>query len=127
MSAIIQASSLEKLVPTASREQPKSGLPMFRTEAKAQALRDAGASHVIVTENEDVDQAVLKITDQRGARLIFDAVEGKAFSSLVAAAATEGIILVYGALSKEANTFSGHSSDSKEIDDQGNRFDGNTS
>lgn len=78
---------------------------MTRTEAKAEALREAGASHVIVTENEDVAQAVLKITDQRGARVIFDAVGGRAFPSLVAAAAAEGIILVYGVLSKEENIF----------------------
>ena len=78
---------------------------MTRTKAKAQALRDAGASHVIVTENQDVTQAVLKITDQRGARVIFDAVGGKGFSSLVSAATPDGIILVYGALSKEENIF----------------------
>jgi NADPH:quinone reductase-like Zn-dependent oxidoreductase len=58
-----------------------------------------------VTENEDVAQAVLRITDQRGARIVFDAVGGKAFTGLVAAAAAEGIILVYGALSKEENIF----------------------
>jgi NADPH:quinone reductase-like Zn-dependent oxidoreductase len=81
-------------------------IALTRTKAKAQALRDAGASHVIVAETEDVAQAVLKITDQRGARIVFDAVGGKAFASLVAAAAAEGIILVYGALSKEENIFS---------------------
>lgn len=58
-----------------------------------------------VTENEDVAQAVLRITDQRGARIVFDAVGGKAFTVLVAAAAAEGIILVYEALSKEENIF----------------------
>jgi NADPH:quinone reductase-like Zn-dependent oxidoreductase len=81
-------------------------IALTRTKAKVQALRDAGASHVAVTESEDVAQAVLKITDQRGARVIFDAVGGKAFSSLVAAAATNGIIVAYGALSKEENVFS---------------------
>jgi NADPH:quinone reductase-like Zn-dependent oxidoreductase len=77
-------------------------IALTRTKAKAQALRDAGASHVIAAENEDVAQAVFKITHQRGARVIFDAVGGTAFSSLVAAAAGEGIILVYGVLSKES-------------------------
>lgn len=88
----------------ASRAGAKS-IALTRTNAKAQALRDAGAAHVIVTEYEDVAQAVLKITDQRGARIVFDAVGGKAFSSLVTAASPEGIILVYGALSKEDNVF----------------------
>ena len=91
-------------IQVAHRAGAKS-IALTRTEAKAQALRDVGASHVIVTENDDVAQAVLKITDQRGARVIFDAVGGAAFSSLVAAAATEGIILVYGVLSKEENIF----------------------
>jgi NADPH2:quinone reductase len=83
------------------------GIPiaLTRTPSKVQALRDAGATHVIVTEQEDVADAVLKLTDKRGARVIFDAVGGKAFSSLVAAAAPEGIILMYGVLEKEDNTF----------------------
>lgn len=80
-------------------------IALTRTKTKAAAIRDAGASHVIITEDEDVAQTVLKITDQRGARVIFDAVGGKPFSSLVAAAAPEGVVLVYGALSKQENIF----------------------
>jgi len=89
-----------------ARRAGAKSIALTRTKVKAQALLDAGASHVIVTENEDVAQAVLNITDQRGAGIIFDAVGGKVFSSLVAAAAPEGIVLVYGALSKEENSFS---------------------
>jgi NADPH:quinone reductase-like Zn-dependent oxidoreductase len=88
-----------------SRRAGAKSIALTRTTAKAQALRDAGASHVIATEDQDVAQAVLGITEQRGARVIFDAVGGKAFSSLVGVAAADGIILVYGALSKEDNSF----------------------
>lgn len=81
-------------------------IALTRTPSKAKALEEAGARGVIVTSKEDAQQVVLKLTDGQGARVIFDAVGGKEFSSLVAAAAAEGIILVYGALGKEANTFS---------------------
>jgi NADPH:quinone reductase len=76
------------------------GVPiaLTRTPAKVQALKEAGASHVIVTEKEDVPQAVLKLADYRGPRVVFDAAGGKTFSSLVAAAAPETVILVYGVL-----------------------------
>jgi threonine dehydrogenase-like Zn-dependent dehydrogenase len=59
---------------------------------------------VIVTEKEDAQQTVLMLTDNRGARVIFDAVGGKAFSSHVAAAAPEGVILVFGVLAKQDST-----------------------
>jgi NADPH:quinone reductase-like Zn-dependent oxidoreductase len=109
-----------------ARRAGAKSIALTRTRVKAQALRDAGASHVIVTENEDVAQAVLKITEQCGARIIFDAIGGKAFSSLVAAAAPEGIVLVYGARPQQGRKqlFS-YSGDTQEIDDPGNRFDGN--
>jgi NADPH:quinone reductase-like Zn-dependent oxidoreductase len=80
-------------------------IALTRTPKKVQALRTAGATEVIVTEKEGLQQVVMKLTQNQGARVIFDAVGGNAFANLVGAAAGGGVILVYGFLSKEANSF----------------------
>ncbi|WP_249706865.1 zinc-binding dehydrogenase, partial [Vibrio cholerae] len=40
-----------------------------RTRAKEAALREAGAAHVIATEEQDLVAEVMRITDGRGARI----------------------------------------------------------
>ncbi len=72
-----------------------------RTGAKRDALLAAGASHVVVTDDEDVGPAVTRITAGAGARLVFDAVAGGGLASLAEAAAVGGTIIVYGALSQQ--------------------------
>jgi NADPH:quinone reductase-like Zn-dependent oxidoreductase len=57
-----------------------------------------GARHVVVTEEQDLAEGIRRVTDGRGARVIYDAVSGLTFPSLVDAAAQEGAIIVYGAL-----------------------------
>jgi NADPH:quinone reductase-like Zn-dependent oxidoreductase len=47
-----------------SRRAGAKSIALTRTTTKAQALRDAGASHIIATEDQDVAQAVLGITEQ---------------------------------------------------------------
>ncbi|WP_199272423.1 zinc-binding dehydrogenase [Paraburkholderia acidisoli] len=42
------------------------------TRAKAQPLLDAGAHHVIATEEEDLAARVKAITHDKGARVVFD-------------------------------------------------------
>lgn len=74
---------------------------LTRTGAKRQQLLDAGAKHVIATEEEDLVASVMKITDGKGARVIFDAVGGPIFPKLIASLAVQGTIYVYGALSNE--------------------------
>ncbi|MCG7600093.1 zinc-dependent alcohol dehydrogenase family protein [Halomonas sp. McH1-25] len=76
-----------------------------RTSAKRDALRAAGADHVIATEEEDLPERVMEITQGQGARVVFDPVGGPALEPLTAAMATGGILLVYGALSPEASPF----------------------
>ena len=72
-----------------------------RGAGKRQALLAAGASHVIVTEDEDVGPTVARITGGQGARVVFDAVAGGGLASLAGAAAVGGTIIVYGALSQQ--------------------------
>ncbi|MEU5261806.1 zinc-binding dehydrogenase [Amycolatopsis sp. NPDC021455] len=48
-----------------------------RTAAKKQRLLDAGAAHVIVTDDEDIAERTLEITGNKGAQFVFDAVAGE--------------------------------------------------
>jgi len=70
-----------------------------RTSAKAPALREQGAKHVIPTDETDLVAEVQRITGGKGARIIFDPVGGPEIDKLALAAAEEGIIFIYGGLS----------------------------
>ncbi|WP_312671691.1 zinc-dependent alcohol dehydrogenase family protein [Pseudescherichia sp.] len=76
-----------------------------RTEAKAQALRDAGAHHVIATEQGNLAERVRQITDGKGARVVFDPIGGPAIAQLAECMAFGGILLEYGALSTDEGAF----------------------
>lgn len=75
-----------------------------RSNAKKQMLLDKGADHVIVTNDEDLVDRVVEITNGHGADLIFDAVAGSFLETLAAAAASGATIFVYGALDENAVT-----------------------
>ena len=72
---------------------------------KKQFLLDAGADHVIMTEKEDLAEAVMTITSGKGASIIFDAVAGPLLEKLADAAASSAIIFEYGALSSAPTIF----------------------
>lgn len=76
-----------------------------RTRAKAQALREAGAHHVIATAEEDLIARVADITGDKGARVVFDPIGGPAIAQLAECMAVGGILLEYGALSPEEGPF----------------------
>ncbi|ABC36620.1 zinc-dependent alcohol dehydrogenase family protein [Burkholderia thailandensis] len=76
-----------------------------RTDAKAQALREFGADHVIVTQREDLAARVREITGGAGARVAFDPVAGPALPQLADALAFGGIVIEYGALAAEQAPF----------------------
>lgn len=76
-----------------------------RTAAKKQSLLDAGADHVIVTEEENLVAEVQKITNGKGADIIFDAVAGPLLLALAKSCAYEGQIFIYGALSLATTNF----------------------
>jgi NADPH:quinone reductase-like Zn-dependent oxidoreductase len=73
-------------------------IALTRTSAKRQALVDAGAKHVVVTDESDLVNEVMRITDGRGARVAFDPVGGRNFAKLIAALTFQGTIYIYGAL-----------------------------
>jgi NADPH:quinone reductase-like Zn-dependent oxidoreductase len=74
---------------------------MTRGKSKRQALLDAGAAHVITTDEQDLVKEVLGITGGKGARIVFDPVGGPTFAKLAQATARLGILFLYGALSRE--------------------------
>ncbi len=76
-------------------------IALTRTSEKRQALLDAGAAHVIATEEQDLVAEVMKLTRKKGARLVFDPVGGPTLAKLAAASKDRGIIFQYGALSTE--------------------------
>ena len=80
-------------------------IAITRTRAKKQALLDAGAAHVIVSDEEDIVERVMAITAGQGARVVFDPVGGPSFEPLTQSMARGGILLQYGALSSEPTPF----------------------
>ena len=76
-------------------------IALTRGASKRQALLDAGAAHVIATDEQDLVKEILGLTDGKGARVVFDPVGGPTFAKLVQATAKLGILFLYGALSTE--------------------------
>ncbi|WCB95452.1 2-haloacrylate reductase [Baekduia alba] len=73
-----------------------TAIAVTRTGTKADALRAAGAAHVIASDDGGVVEQVHALTAGRGARLIFDAVGGPQLSELVLALSPDGMAIVYG-------------------------------
>jgi len=82
-----------------------TAVAVTRTRAKKQALLDAGAAHVIVSEEEDIVEATMALTGGLGARVVFDPIGGPSFVPLTQSMAKGGILLEYGALSPEPTPF----------------------
>ena len=82
-----------------------SSVALTRTGAKTAELKKLGAKHVIVTEESDLVKEVHRITDGKGARIVFDPVGGPDVDRLAQAAAEEGIIIIYGGLSGQPTPY----------------------
>ncbi|HUK03396.1 MAG TPA: zinc-dependent alcohol dehydrogenase family protein [Steroidobacteraceae bacterium] len=76
-----------------------------RHSNKRQALLEQGAKHVIATAETDLVAEVMRITAGKGARIIFDPVQGPEVEKLANAAAEEGIIFIYGSLSNQPTIY----------------------
>jgi NADPH:quinone reductase-like Zn-dependent oxidoreductase len=78
-----------------------TSIALTRTSAKKQQLLDAGAAHVIATQEVDWLQEVMRITDNKGARVAFDPVGGPNFPKLISALTFQGVVYIYGALAED--------------------------
>jgi NADPH:quinone reductase-like Zn-dependent oxidoreductase len=81
-------------------------IALTRTSQKSGELCAHGAGAVIATEEADVVASVKELTDGLGAHLIFDAVGGPGFVKLLQATATDGLLILYGALETEPTVVS---------------------
>lgn len=72
---------------------------------KKSFLNDAGADHVIVTDEEDLVEKMMALTNGNGVRIVFDPVAGPLLEQLAAATAPGGIIFEYGALAPHSTPF----------------------
>ena len=89
--AAIQIANMVGAVPVA----------LTRTSQKRQALLEAGAAHVIATEEQDLINEVMSITDGKGARMAFDPVGGVYAGQIFKVLGMQGIFFQYGALDAE--------------------------
>ena len=86
--AAIQIANLLGAIPVA----------LTRTSEKREALMDAGATHVIATQEQDLVAEVNRITEGKGARMAFDPVGGPEVANILRALSYLGIFFQYGAL-----------------------------
>jgi len=68
-------------------------------------LLEAGADHVIVTDEEDLVERGMALTSGKGVRVVFDPVAGPLLEQLAAVTAPGGIIFEYGALAPHPTPF----------------------
>lgn len=76
-------------------------IALTRSSSKRQALLDAGAAHVIATEEQDLVKEILGLTGGKGVRVVFDPVGGPTVAALTRVMTDFGILFIYGALSTE--------------------------
>lgn len=76
-----------------------------RSNEKKQKLLDAGAKFVIVTDEEDLTARINEITKGKGIRVAYDSVGGKGVAAIANSMTFHGIIIIFGALSKESTLF----------------------
>ncbi|MGW1216743.1 zinc-dependent alcohol dehydrogenase family protein [Streptomyces sp. NPDC002499] len=67
---------------------------------KKQRLLDAGAAHVVVTDDEDLPARIKEITDGEGVRLAFDPIAGPGVETIAQGIAPGGFLVVYGTLDR---------------------------
>ena len=79
-----------------------TSIALTRTSEKRGKLLDAGAAHVIATEEVDLVDEVKRITGGKGARVVFDPVGGPTFPKLISVLSFQGTAYIYGALSEAA-------------------------
>jgi NADPH:quinone reductase-like Zn-dependent oxidoreductase len=68
---------------------------------EVEQLKQAGAAHVPQTGLDDITQEIMRISEGRGARVVFDPVGGPDFENIVKATCKDAIVFTYGALSHD--------------------------
>lgn len=76
-----------------------------RGQEKAAQLAKLGARHVIVTNEEDLEERVFALTEGVGAHVVFDPIGGPGLESLANCARQGAVIVEYGALDSRPTPF----------------------
>lgn len=79
---------------------------LVRRPELVEDLRAQGAEHVVVVETDPIEDAVAAITDGKPVRLALDAVGGQDTGALLSCLGPDGVLVTYGDMSGEPNTFS---------------------
>ena len=74
-------------------------IALTRGASKRQALLEAGAAHVVVTDEQDLVKEIRRVTSGLGVRVVLDPAAGPAFAKLVEVTTHCGILFIYGVLS----------------------------
>ncbi|MCG5263168.1 NADPH:quinone reductase [Cupriavidus gilardii] len=80
-------------------------IAITRSSAKRAALLDAGARHVVASEEEDLEARLKKTAGEQGVRVVLDAIGGPMFEPLTAAMSRGGMLIEYGGLSPSPTPF----------------------
>lgn len=78
-------------------------IAVTRSAEKRAGLLAEGAAHVIVSGDTELAAEVMRVTDGRGARVVFDPVGGPGVEALAAALAPQGVLVLYGNLAGVAS------------------------
>ncbi len=95
--------ALGQMIRMRAQEKGIAVIDIVRRSAQAQALREAGAQHVLASDAEGFDRDLRDVCAQLGCRMAFDAVGGEMTGQLAEALEPNGEILVYGELSGKAS------------------------
>ena len=83
------------------KEIGATSIATTRTQKKVAGLKDAGANHVIVTDDEDFGARLMELTDGKGVHLVCDSVIGDMVAPAAEALVPEGTMVLMGFQSGE--------------------------
>jgi len=75
------------------------------TEAKAEPAKRVGCDHVIIVSREDFADAVMRLTDGKGAHVVYDAVGKDTFEGSIRALAARGHLVSFGQASGDVGAY----------------------
>lgn len=88
-----------------AKSQGVKTIATTRGASKVQSLIDAGADHVIQTDNENLSEKALSLTNDHGVDLVFDPIGGPILEELAMATKQGGLIIEYGALDERPTPY----------------------
>jgi NADPH:quinone reductase len=75
------------------------------TEAKAEQAKRVGCDHVIIVSRGDFADAVMRLTDRKGAHVVYDAVGKDTFEGSIRALGTRGHLVSFGQASGDVGAY----------------------